>query len=76
MTESSSSNVHRPPTFWQHMFGGWLILLVPFFGLFAISAFTPWDGFDSIIGSDYWLYGVPLFGLVWIAVFFWKNRAS
>jgi hypothetical protein len=63
-------------SFWTHMFRGFLILLVPFVALFAISILTPWDVFSRVMASDYWLFGVPLFGLVWIAAFFLQRRGN
>ena len=62
--------------FWMHMFRGWLILLVPCVGAFIISAFTPWDAFDQVIGSDYWAAFVCLFGAFWIALFFIQRRKN
>ena len=56
--------------FYKHMLLGWLITVVPFLLAFFISAFTRWDIFDAY--GDIALYGVPLFGLVWIIYYFRK----
>jgi hypothetical protein len=61
-------------SFWKHMFRGYLISLIPFMAAFLISAFTPWDIFDSEYFGDAILYIIPLFGLVWIVYYFYKYR--
>ena len=58
-------------TFWKHILLGYLVLLVPFFGSFLISIFTPWDVFSPV--QDYALVVVPLVGLIRIAAFFLRK---